>query len=312
VFNRAIKLITIKWGVEMSLVGYSFGEILKSLREYKGFSVHELAEGVCSGEDMTQFEKEEKYPTVDQLYKIAVKLNVELNHFFDIASTDTYNYAMAVTELIKKYKRDRDYKAINEIILKEQDNPLFKHTSLKQFLMWHEGICTYYLDEDKELSAALLFESLAMTNPDRKELNEREIEILTSVAIIEKDSGNLDAAVEVFVEALNNLTELPQVQDSSIWLKILYGLSQALSKLARYEESLIYCSKGIDNCIYEENMYLFGELHYQTGMNYIKLGKLDEGKEYLEKAVMIFNLQRNQKYASLVITEMDELLRLFS
>ena len=293
----------------MSLVGYSFGKILESLRIYKGLTLPQLAEGICSEEDMIQFEKEEKYPTIDQLYMIAMKLNVELNHFFDIASTGTYNYAIAVTELIKKYKRERDYNAINEIIKKEQGNPLFKHTSFKQFLTWHEGICIYYLNDDKERSVALLYEALDLTNSERKELTEREIEILTSVAIIEKDCGNLEASVEVFRESLNNLTKLPQVVDSKIWLRILYGLAQALSKLEKYEESLIYCSKGIDNCIYEENMYLFGELHYQTGMNYIKVGKLEEGKEYLEKAVLIFNLQQNDKFASLVIKEMENLLK---
>ena len=293
----------------MSLVGYNFGEILKSSRTFKGLSAAELAEGICSEEDIIQYEKEEKYPTIDQLYQMATKLNVELNHFFDIGSTDTYNYAIAVTDLIKKYKRERDYAAIFEIIQKEQDNPLFKHTSFKQFLMWHEGICIYYLEEDKEKSVRLLEEALSMTNQDMVELTEREIEILTSVAIIEKDSGSVEKAVEVFLNALNHLTQLPQVQDSSIWLKILYGLAQALSKLEKYEESLFYCSKGIDNCIYEENMYLFGELHYQTGMNNIKLGKLEKGKEYLEKAVTIFKLQKNDKFASLVNAEMEKLLK---
>jgi transcriptional regulator with XRE-family HTH domain len=293
----------------MSLFGYSFGEILRSTRVYKGLTVTELAEDICSEVDMIQFENEEKYPTIDQLYKMALKLNVELNHFFDIVSTDTYNYAHAVIELINKYKRDRDYAAINEIIIKEQENPLFKHTSFKQFLMWHEGICIYYLEDNKNKSLGLLYEALALTNPLTKDLNEREIEILTSVAIIEKDNGNLEDSVEVFMKALKNLSELPQVQDSSIWLRILYGLAQALSKLERYEESLIYCSKGIDNCIQEENMYLFGELHYQKGMNFIKMGKLPEGKDHLDKAVTIFKLQRNEKFASLVITEMEKLLK---
>jgi transcriptional regulator with XRE-family HTH domain len=293
----------------MSLVGYKFGEILQSSRTFKGLNAAELAEGICSEAEIIQFEMEEKYPTIDQLYKMALKLDVELNHFFDFASTDTYNYAIAVTELIKKYKRERDYAAINEIIKKEQDNPLFKHTSFSQFLLWHEGIITYYLEDDKEKSVGLLLKALSMTSKTDTDLTEREIEILTSIAIIEKDSGNLDKAVEVFLSALNNLASLPQVQDSSIWLRILYGLAQALSKLEKYEESLIYCSKGIDNCIYEENMYLFGELHYQTGMNFIKLGKENKGKEYLEKAVMIFKLQKNEKFASLVTNEMEKLLK---
>ncbi|ESU31253.1 hypothetical protein G3A_17900 [Bacillus sp. 17376] len=293
----------------MSLVGYNFGEILRSSRVFKGLTEAQLAEGICSEVDIIQFEKEEKYPTIDQLFKMASKLEVELNHFFDIASTDTYNYAIAVTELIKKYKRERDYAAINEIIQKEQDNPLFKHTSFNQFLVWHQGICTYYLEGDRKQSIGLLDEALNMTHQEQTGMSEREIEILTSMAIIEKDSGNLDKAVELFQNALNELTGLPQVLDSRIWLRILYGLAQALSKLERYEESLIYCSKGIDNCIYEENMYLFGELYYQTGMNYIKLGKENKGKEYLEKAVMIFKLQKNEKFVSLVTNEMEKLLK---
>ncbi|WP_210365751.1 hypothetical protein [Bacillus sp. REN3] len=293
----------------MSGVGYSFGEILESLRIYKGLSLAELAEGICSRQDMIQFEKEEKYPTIDQLYKIAMKLEAGLDHFFDFDSTGTFNHAIAVMELIKKYKRERDYQAIHEIIQKEKGNPLFKHTSLKQFLTWHEGICTYYLDGDRDRSVRLLNEALDMTNSERKELDEREIEILTSLAIIEKDSGNLEASVGIFKRALNDLTVLAQVQDSKIWLRILYGLAQALSNLEEYEESLIYCSKGIDNCIYEENMYLFGELHYQTGMNYIKLGKLMAGKEFLERAVNIFNLQQNEKFARLVAIEMEKLLK---
>jgi transcriptional regulator with XRE-family HTH domain len=293
----------------MGLVGYNFGEILRSSRIFKGLTEAQLADGICSEEDIIQFEKEAKYPTIDQLYKIASKLEIELNHFFDIASTDTFNYAIAVTELIKKYKRERDYGAINEIIQKEQDNPLFKHKSFNQYLVWHQGICTYYLEEDKLKSIALLDQALAMTHKEQANMTEREIEILTSMAIIEKDSGSLDKSVELFRNALNQLTELPQVQDSSIWLRILYGLAQALSKLERFEESLIYCSKGIDNCIYEENMYLFGELHYQAGMNFIKLGIENKGKEYLEKAVLSFKLQKNEKYASLVTTEMEKLLK---
>ncbi|PLR92684.1 helix-turn-helix domain-containing protein [Bacillus sp. T33-2] len=293
----------------MGLVGYRFGEILESLRIYKGMTVLELASGICSEEELISFEKEEKYPTIDQLHQIALKLNVELNYFFDIASTGTFNYAIAVTELIKKYKRERDYKAIYEIIKKEQENPLFKHTSLRQFLLWHEGICVYYLFHDKARSLALLNEAVSITNPSREELTEREIEILTSVAIIEKDSENLETAIKVFSEALTNLANLPHILDSRIWLRILYGLSQALSKSEKYSESLIYSKKGIDNCIHEENMYLFGELHYQSGMNYIKIGDLKRGKDYLEQAVTIFKMQRNDKFSSLVELEMEKLLK---
>lgn len=246
-------------GCRDELVGYNFGEILRSSRVFKGLTEAQLAEGICSEVDIIQFEKEEKYPTIDQLFKMASKLEVELNHFFDIASTDTYNYAIAVTELIKKYKRERDYAAINEIIQKEQDNPLFKHTSFNQFLVWHQGICTYYLEGDRKQSIGLLDEALNMTHQEQTGMSEREIEILTSMAIIEKDSGNLDKAVELFQNALNELTGLPQVLDSRIWLRILYGLARHCQSLRDMKnpsstvvkESTIVYMKKI--CIYLEN-----------------------------------------------------------
>ncbi|WP_174735187.1 helix-turn-helix domain-containing protein [Mesobacillus harenae] len=293
----------------MSLSGYSFGEILESLRVYKGLSVSELADGICSDEELVSFEREEKYPTLDQLYAIAERLKVEINYFFDIASTGTFNYAIAVTELVKKYKRERDYQAIFNIIQKEKDNPIFRHSYFKQYLLWHEGICIYYLHQERKKSLELLNESINMSNPSRTLLTEREIEILTSMAIIEKDSGELESAVNLFREALGNLENLPHLMDSRIRLRILYGLSQALSKLNKFEESLLYSNQGINNCIHDEVMYLFGELHYQSGLNYVNLGELENGREYLANSKFIFKLQKNNKFIKLVEYEMEKLFK---
>ncbi|MEI2448754.1 hypothetical protein [Priestia megaterium] len=77
--------------------------------------------------------------------------------------------------------------------------------------------------------------------------------------------------------------------------------------MSNYDESLIYSNRGIDLCISNESMYLFGELHYQAGESLIKLGKIEQGKEYMEKSMTIFTLQRNERFVKLVEKELEAL-----
>lgn len=292
----------------MSIAEISFGEILQALREYKKLSPEELAEGICTVEDLQLFEKEKKYPALDQLYELAEKLNVEVNYFFHYASSSTFNYVTAVFELIKKYKRERNYQAIFDIIKRERQNPIFKHISHKQFLMWHEGICIYYLSKDVYNSVNTLYTAIDLTNPDRTNLAEREIEILTSIAIIRFEEEEFAAAYEIFEMALKNLESLPHILDPKAKLRILYGLSQTLSAREEYDNSLKYSNQGIKDCINNELLYLFGEFYYQSGENYIKIDKVDKGIEYINKSKEIFLLQNNERFVKLVEVELEKLL----
>lgn len=298
----------------MGTENINFGEILHSLRVYKGIEIKELAQGVCSEEDLIEIEKNKKYPALDQIYKLAGKLNVEVSDFFDFANAGPVNYVSAVFELIKKYKRDRNYSAIFEIVITEKTNPLFSHPSSSQFLLWHEAISEYYLEgeskRDKNEVVKKLYRAIEITNPSKKGLTEREIEILTSIAIIEKDDSNYNEAITLFKEALEDMDKLPSLRDSRVRLRTLFGLSQALTKVEKYEESLIYSNKGINQCINDEMLYLFGEFYCQSGLNYISLGKLKEGKEYLDKSLQTFELQNNEKFVKLIKLEMENVVLL--
>ncbi len=295
----------------MTISYINFGEILRSLRLYKGMSAEDVAKDICSTEDLHQFEKDKKYPTIDQLYKIASKLNVEPLHFFDFAAAGSANYVTAVFDLIKKYKRDRNYKAISEIVEQEKGNPLFNLPSSKQFLLWHEAICLYYLGEPGEKEAKrtikMLYQAIELTNPSMKGLTEREIEILIAIALIEKDSSNYREAISLLKEALNAMEELPMISDPRVQLRALFGLAQSLSNSENYSESLIYSNKGLSQCINDEIMYLFGEFYYQSAHNYILMGNIEKGKEYLQKSIQIFDLQRNDQFVNLVKSELKKI-----
>ncbi|TKC15834.1 helix-turn-helix domain-containing protein [Robertmurraya kyonggiensis] len=293
----------------MNLEELCFGDILKSIRIQRGYTVESLSDGICTPEELDEFEKEIKYPTIDQLFKMSQKLNVNLSNFFDFGATSSFRYDIAVMELIKKFKYERDYHSILEVVVKEKDNAFFKHTSYQQFLIWHEGICKYYLQNKKDESIELLQYALGLTNPARTNLTEREIEILTSMAIIEKDFGNFELSKEMLLDALNHTDNLPHLLDPRVKVRILYAIAQVLTKQEKYEESLKYCKNGINHCINSQDMLLFPDFHYQIGENLLKSGAILKGKQYIADAIYIFKLQKNDKFAKLVEEELEKLLK---
>lgn len=291
----------------------NIGEILQSLRVNKGLALEELAEGICSVEELDLMEKNKQVPTIDQLFMLANKLNVKLSDFFDFTSADSASYVSAVSGLINKYRRERNYKAIHEIVQREKDNPLFNFPSSQQFLLWHEAICLYYLADpdkrDKKTSIRMLNEALDLTNPSRKGFSEREIEIKMAIALIEKDDLNFEVAISILKEILEDIDKLPELSEPQVRLRALFGLSQSLSSIDKYEESLIYSEKGIQQCINDEVLYLLGEFLYQTSLNNVELGNKEKGIEYLIKSINIFELQGNEVFCKILKSELERLTK---
>ncbi|MBS4196813.1 helix-turn-helix domain-containing protein [Lederbergia citri] len=289
----------------------NIGEILQSLRVNKGLALDELAEGICSVEELDLMEKNKQVPTIDQLFRLANKLNVKLSDFFDFTSADSASYVSAVSGLINKYRRERNYKAIHEIVQREKNNPLFNFPSSQQFLLWHEAICLYYLADpdkrDKKTSIKMLNEALDLTNPSRKGFSEREIEIKMAIALIEKDDLNIEEAITILKGILEDIDKLPSLAEPQIRLRALFGLSQCLARLHKYEESLFYSEKGIKQCINDEVIYLLGEFLYQSASNNLALDNKKEGIKYLTKALYIFKLQENSRFSDLVETQLEKL-----
>ncbi|MBS4208450.1 helix-turn-helix domain-containing protein [Bacillus sp. FJAT-50079] len=289
----------------------NMGEIIQSLRVYKGLDIEEVAEDICSVEELELIEKNKQSPTLDQLSELAIKLNVQLSDLFDFVNADSFNYVSAVNELIKKYKRNRNYQAIYEIVQREMDNPLYNFPLGKQYLLWHQAICLYYLsdskDKEKDLAIRRLNEAIEITNPKKTSLTEREIEIKMAIAIIEKDSKELEQSIIIFKDILEEIDTLPSLGDPRVRLRALFGLAQSLSNLERYVESLIYCEKGIEHCINDDSLFLLGEFLYQAALNNVMLGSNEDGKEYLTKSLHIFNLQENSNLAELVKGQLEKI-----
>lgn len=287
---------------------YSFGEVLQTLRKNKKFTIREISEGICTDNEYSLFEREKKYPTLDQLFLIAEKLGTNLADIMKMITKSNDNYVKLIIDLINKYKREREYEKVFQITQKEKNSHIFSSSKLKQFLLWNEGICYYYLHDEPEKAVETLYEAIDLTNPQRKSLNESEIEILTSIAMIIYETKDYRKAISTFIIALRELESLPTQLEPKVKLRILFGLSQALTDNEQYEESLNYSLRGINLCIEEELLYLFAEFHYQSGENYLKLGERDKGKTYVEESIHLCYLTKQTKMGQIIEKELEKML----
>jgi len=278
------------------------GKNIKDLREQMNLSQSELAKGICSQACISKIEKGELSPTAEILYKIAKNLRVDINYLFDLAYTPKVEFINDVLVEIRKKTRNKEYKQVMEMIKSKMHNPLFQENIYnKQFFKWHEGICTFYLENNSEKAFQLLDKALSLTRTSEKyQWSEREIEILLSKGIILSEKEQYRKAIKIYQECLDHLNSLPKLNDFRVRIRVLYHLTKTLIEMKELDQALIHCDQGIQLCIDNETLHLFPELYFQKGRIYEKMDNSTLAIYNLETAKYIFRLMKHTEHISAV------------
>ncbi|MCC5804663.1 helix-turn-helix domain-containing protein [Rossellomorea vietnamensis] len=283
------------------------GAMIKDLRKKVGLTQKELAAGICTQAQISNIENGELNISSIMLYNLCKKMGVEMNYFFDLSFIHKDERIVSVKDLIRKLIRKRDYHSIAYIINKEKESQEFKSIDDKQFLLWHEGICDYYIEGNAEQAISKLEKSIELTNSNQENYTEREIEVLNSIAIILTEKRRYEEALVIFKNAVHHLDILPSTEDENIKPRILYGMSKCLTDMKNFKDSLHYSKLGKQICIDNQTLYLLGEFLYQIGRNYISLSNKKMGIDYLHQAISLFKIQDNYKFADIIISELEEM-----
>ncbi|WP_282138623.1 helix-turn-helix domain-containing protein [Rossellomorea aquimaris] len=277
------------------------GKKIKELRKVVGLTQGELADGICTQALISRIEKGDIYPSATSLYQISKKLGVDVNYFFEIATTPRLEYVKEVERQLKKLRVKLKYDEIIEIVQTEEKNPLFlKDETNLQLLYWHRGIYVNEVDQNKEEALSILEKALSLTYNKKKAMSEREMNIFISMGILEFSRHNYDRAIEIYQGVNDALTYNDQLHDKSIKTRLLYNIARVLTRLGNYHESIQYCEEGIRWIIQEENLYGFAQLNYHIGYNLELQERYQEALPYLDKAAMLFDIQYNPKLSNFI------------
>ncbi|WP_110928360.1 helix-turn-helix domain-containing protein [Bacillus massiliglaciei] len=277
------------------------GKKIKELRKQAGLSQGELAEGICTQAQISKIEKGDVYPYASTLYLISQKLGVDVNYFFDIGMTPRLDYVEEVFNQLKLARRNMNYEDIRDIVKVEEKNPLFLQNNKNyQILLWHKAIYEYEMKKNVDKALSLLDEAISLTKSSEKLYSEREIELLLTRGVFYFEEKRYAEALAAYKDALHHLKVLPFLNDKSIRARLFYNTARVLTRLLKYEESIQYCYDAIKWCLREDHLYLLAELHYQLGYNLELLGNYTEAKNYLSKALFLFELQKNYRFTAFI------------
>lgn len=286
----------------------NFGITIKELRIKKNISQSELCHGICSQSQISKIEKGVIYPSSILLYQLSERLGIDPNSIFALTQNKKIKYTENVKYVMRDCIRQHQYKELYEIVKKEKNENNFQSTEDKQFLVWHEAIAIYLVNNSIKSALTLLNNALKLTLTNIDFLSEREIDIMQTMAIFHAQNKEYKKSINILRRCLTNFNKLDFPRDKEIKLKIIYNLSKCLSYTCQYEEALIYIDKGIQLAINLNTLYLLGELYYGKGSNLLKLKQSNDENvaNNMKTALFIFELTKNENKLKIIQKEYFE------
>ncbi|KAA0764535.1 helix-turn-helix domain-containing protein [Bacillus sp. SH5-2] len=285
------------------------GITIKELRIKKNMSQSELCHGICSQSQISKIEKGMIYPSSILLYQLSERLGIDPNNIFALTQNKKIKYVENVKYVIKDCLKQKQYKELYEIVKKEKNLNNFQAKEEKQFLIWHEAIAIFVVDESIKTALDLLNHALKLTLTNSDFLSEREIDIMQTMAIFHGENKEYEKSINILRRCLTNFNKLDFPRDKEIKLKIVFNLAKCLDLTYQHEEAIKYLDKGIKLAINLNTLYLLGELYYLKSQYLLKVKQHNEEDvlNNMKKALFIFELTEKEHYIQMIKDELIEI-----
>ncbi|PFJ30953.1 transcriptional regulator [Bacillus cereus] len=287
---------------------YDLGITIKELRIKKNISQSELCHGICSQSQISKIEKGVIYPSSILLYQLSERLGIDPNNIFALTQNKKIKYVENVKCVIKDCLKQKQYKELYEIVKKEKDEKNFQTKEDKQFLLWHEAIAIFVVDQSIKTALDFLNNALKLTVTNVDCLSEREIDIMQTKAIFYGANKEYEKSINILRKCLTNYNKLDFPKDKEIKLKIIFNLAKNLGHANQHEEAIKYNDMGIKLAINLNTLYLLGELYYGKAWNLLKFKQYNEEDvdNNMKKALFIFELTEKENLITIVKKEYYE------
>ncbi|KXZ07236.1 helix-turn-helix domain-containing protein [Bacillus cereus] len=285
------------------------GITIKELRIKKNISQSDLCHGICSQSQISKIEKGVIYPSSILLYQLSERLGVDPNSIFALTQNKKLKYTENVKYVMRDCIRQHQYKELYEIVTREKYTNNFQTKEDKQFLIWHEAIAIYCVNNSTKVALTLLNNALKLTVTNIDFLSEREIDILHTMAILHAENKEYKKSITILKRCLSNFNKLNFPRDKEIKLKIILNLAKSLAFTYQHEEAIKYIDKGIKLAINLNTLYLLGELFYLKGRFLLKIKQhnVEDVVYNWKKALFIFELTEKEYYTRMISDKLIEI-----
>jgi len=234
---------------------FSFGTMIRTLRERMGLSLRQLCRGICSQPTLLRIENEDTLESFFTIEAIMQRLGRDINLY--------KNFFLSRDDFILVQLRDRIYiliaeckfsiaaKLIDEL---EKIKRVTKSKVIKQFIKMIRAILfANNHDEPQPEFPIMLTEALHITCPQYNEkdiekyhLTFNEIAIISQIAGYYGDTNNLDRSVQIYNRLCKNINAnySDEVEKARTYSSVLFNYSSTIGRAQHYAEAIEVITEG--------------------------------------------------------------------
>lgn len=272
---------------------------IKNRRKELKLSQKELAEGICKQGQISRLENGEYTPGSELLHRLAKKLKVSMDYFFDEHISTEETELAEFKKITKGFISRRDYESLKYIYELEKEKSHRLSLADKVYLEWVDSLVDFYFYSKKE-EAVTKLERL-LQSLDKADLS--YLQIINTLFVFYQSTENLtrfEAIKEELIDKVNKFS-LNSIEELELSIKFFYNLSRYFWLENEIELAIKQITATIQLCQEYQTTYLLADLFLLLGNLSKKFSDKLEVRSYFETAHFIYKYLENNKKMALTV-----------
>lgn len=280
-------------------VGSLLATRIKSRRKELKLSQKELAEGICKQGQISRLENGEYTPGSEVLHKLAKKLNVSMDYFFDDKISNENTELVEFKKIAKPFIDQRNYTSLKYIYDLEKEKSHRLSLSDKIYFEWIASLIDFYVYDKRENAIERLEKVLKSIHKGDMSY----LQISNTLFNFYYDTEKL-AKFEFMKEELTNHLQgvtFNTIEELELAIKFNYNLSRYFWLQQNMELAIKQVTTTIKLCQEYRTTYLLADL-------FLLLGNLSQNfsekiivKGYFETAYFLYKQIENNEEMALTV-----------
>lgn len=279
------------------------GHVIRALRQLKGMTQKELAEGICSVKQLSRIERGESITNLMFVHQFSEKMGENLSDFFLIAHClDPINMLKTLKELEALYLKQSFIEILDLVSKIEVHNSQdLTYNNIKQLIWWYKGVGlanirpneideTYFLDLLK-LSTDKPIETLCDSY-----MNNNEFRIVHSYIAMLCRKGKFEIARMLLVKIINSIERHYFRYDQIIYNEMLYNLTKIYICEDHFEKAIGVAFKGVKNSVKNNCIAGVPDFIFMAGLAYQKMGKSEKAIQQYNRFLNLIKVTGYNRY----------------
>lgn len=266
----------------------SLGRTIRTLRQRRGMSQSELAEGICTQSEISRIENDLVLPQLNTLKKIAARLGVTLYELSE--GSEESSQRLETLRRIHRYIRQQKWQELLTLLDEEEQTAASREPFFRATLNWARAVAVMEAEDKPHRAISLLHNLLHKMVPLTMAL-QGQVEMTLGDALLR--TAQPEEARHILELAFQRMESAPSQYEPWVPVRTAYLLSLAHWQLNQAPKSLYWVETALELADAHDLRYLVGHAHLQAAIILAHTGRPSDALRHLEKATCAAHLTDN-------------------